>query len=98
MSRLAKRLDKVRHTDDFVRLVVLDHIGLLDNGHEVLGMANLPLEALPDLGSSSQLTNNFGTTRSPARGLNQLAWARFGQHGVVMRLHDKAERGERKPT
>lgn len=43
------RLDEVRNPDDFVLLVVLDHIRLLDDGDEVLGVANLPLQALPDL-------------------------------------------------
>jgi len=35
--------DEVRHADDFVLLVVFNHIGLLDYGYEVFGMANLAL-------------------------------------------------------
>lgn len=49
VRRLAVRLDEVRNPDDFVLLVVLDHIRLLDNGDKVFGVANLPLQTLPDL-------------------------------------------------
>ena len=43
---------EVRHTDDFILFVILDHIGLLDYGYEVLGMANLALQPSPDLRNS----------------------------------------------
>jgi hypothetical protein len=49
VRRLAVRFDKMRHPDDFILLVVFDHVRLLDDRHEILGMANLPLQTLPDL-------------------------------------------------
>jgi len=49
VRRLAVRFNKVRHPDDFILLVILDHIRLLDDRHEILGMTNLPLQAFPDL-------------------------------------------------
>jgi hypothetical protein len=36
-------LNKVCHPDDFVLLVIFDHFGLLDDRHEILGMADLAL-------------------------------------------------------
>jgi hypothetical protein len=49
VRRLAVRLNKVRHPDDFILLVILDHIRLLDDGHEILGIADLSLQTFPDL-------------------------------------------------
>jgi hypothetical protein len=49
VRRLAVRLNKVRHPDDFILLVILDHIRLLDDGHEILGIAGLSLQTFPDL-------------------------------------------------
>ena len=43
------RLDEMRHPDDFILLVVLDHIRPLDDRHEILGMANLSLQTFPNL-------------------------------------------------
>jgi hypothetical protein len=40
---------KVRHPNDFIFLVIFDHISLLDYGHKVFSMANLALQSAPDL-------------------------------------------------
>jgi hypothetical protein len=49
VRRLTVRLDKMRHPDDFILPVILGHIRLLDDRHEILGMANLSLQTFPDL-------------------------------------------------
>ena len=46
---------KVRHSDDFILLVILKHIRLLDYRHIVLGMADLALQSTPDLGSRTSV-------------------------------------------
>jgi len=55
VCRLVRLCYEVRHTDDFVLFVILDHIGLLDYGYEVFGMANLALQPSPDLRNMSSV-------------------------------------------
>jgi hypothetical protein len=70
VRRLAVRFNKVRHPDDFILLVILDHIRLLDDRHEILGMTNLPLQAFPDLVSPvlsvCDLAQRNAMSRSPS--------------------------------
>ena len=47
--RTSLMLNKMRHPDDFILLVILDHIRPPDDRHKVLGMANLSLQTIPDL-------------------------------------------------
>jgi hypothetical protein len=49
VRRLVWLLNEMCHPDDFVFLVIFDHFGLLDDRHEILGMADLALESAPDL-------------------------------------------------
>jgi hypothetical protein len=49
VRRLVWLLNKVRHSDDFILLVIFDHFSLLNDRHEILGMADLALESTPDL-------------------------------------------------
>jgi hypothetical protein len=49
VCRLVWPINEVRHPDDFIPLVVLDHFGLLNDRHEVFRMANLALQSAPDL-------------------------------------------------
>jgi hypothetical protein len=41
--------NEVRHADDFILLVIFNHICLFDYRHKVFSMANLALQSAPDL-------------------------------------------------
>ena len=51
--------DEVCHAHDFVLFVILDHIGLLDDRHKVLGMTDLALQSTPDLQEYLVSLQNF---------------------------------------